>query len=237
MAIRTETVQIAAADGSMRTFLAEPEGAGPHPGVIVFMEAFGLNRHIEKVAERIAAEGYVVVAPDVYYRDAPNNVVGYDELEKAIGLMSKLDFDRFAADAGAVLDFLDARSNVQSGKVGATGFCMGGNLTFRIACDHPDRIAAGAAFYGGGIDGVIDKAETLRAPLYLFFGENDAFISAAQVAAVESGLQKRGRDYRSKTYPAADHGFFCDERASYQREAADDAWRELKAFFAEHLKS
>ena len=236
MAIRTETVSIKAADGDMRAFLAEPEGAGPHPAVIVFMEAFGLNRHIEQVAERIAGEGYVAVAPDVYYRNAPDNIFAYDDLPGAVGLMSKLDMDRTADDTAAVLDFLESRPNVQSGRIGATGFCMGGLLAFRLACEHPDRVACGAPFYGGGIDGVIAKADSLRCPLYLFFGSQDAFIQPAAVQKIDAGLKQRGADYTLKVYDGADHGFFCDERESHHPDASADAWTELTGFFARHLK-
>src|SRR5687767_6990417 len=106
MPIETKTVQIHAADGVMSAHLALPGGAGPRPAVIVIMEAFGLVKHIREVAERIAAEGYVAIAPDFYYRDAPDNTFGYDELPKAIGLMQKIDDVRFVEDMRATIAHL-----------------------------------------------------------------------------------------------------------------------------------
>lgn len=221
----------------MPAHLAEPQGPGPHPAVIVFMEAFGLTRHIEDVTDRIAGEGYVALAPDVYYRDLPNNKFGYDELGRAIQMMTKLDFERFVGDAAAALDFLAERDDVDARRIGVTGFCMGGNLAFRTACELPERVAAAVSFYGGGIDAIVDEAERLRAPLYLFFGGKDQFISAEQVRKIEQGLRRLGKQARSRTWPDADHGFFCDERESYHATAAEEAWRELLAFFATHLRS
>lgn len=236
MAIRTSTIEIATPDGSMPAHLAEPEAAGPHPAVVVLMEAFGLVPHIESVADRLAAEGYVTVAPDIYYRELPDNKVGYDRLGDAIALMQKLDDQRFIADMGATLDDLAARESVDGARIGITGFCMGGRLSFLTACALPDRVAASAPFYGGGIPGHLEQADRIQAPLYLFFGEDDAFIPRDQVERIDARLKKLGKSYKLKSYPGAEHGFFCDQRVSYDPKAAEDAWKELRTFFAEHLR-
>lgn len=236
MAIRTSTIDIPTPDGRMPAHLAEPEAAGRHPAVVVLMEAFGLVPHIESVADRLAAEGYVAVAPDIYYREAPDNKVGYDRLQDAIGLMQKLDDQGFVADMGATLDDLAGRDNVAGDRLGVTGFCMGGRLAFLTACALPDRIAAAAPFYGGGITGHLDQADRIQAPLYLFFGQKDAFIPQEQVKQIDAKLKELGKRYELKNYEGADHGFFCDQRVSYHPKAAEDAWNELKAFFAEHLR-
>lgn len=236
MAIRTSTIEIATPDGRMPAHLAEPEAAGPHPAVVVLMEAFGLVPHIESVADRLAAEGYVTVAPDIYYRELPDNKVGYDRLGDAIALMQKLDDQRFIADMGATLDDLAARESVDGARIGITGFCMGGRLSFLTACALPDRVAASAPFYGGGIPGHLEQADRIQAPLYLFFGEDDAFIPRDQVERIDARLKKLGKSYKLKSYPGAEHGFFCDQRVSYDPKAAEDAWKELRTFFAEHLR-
>ncbi len=235
MAIRTSKIEITTPAGVMPAHLAEPEGAGPHPAVVVLIEAFGLVPHIESVADRLAEEGYVAVAPDVYYRELPNNKVGYDQLDQAIELMQKLDDGGFIEDMRATLDELSGRDNVDSAKLGCTGFCMGGRLAFLSACALPDRISAAAPFYGGGIDALLDQADKIRAPLYLFFGQKDAFIPQEQVGAVDTKLRELGKNYKLKNYADADHGFFCDQRVSYEPKAAEDAWAELKSFFGEHL--
>jgi len=234
MEIRTSQVQVKTPDGVMPAYLAEPTAPGRHPAVIVVMEAFGLNHNIEEISRRIAGEGYVALAPDVYYR-WPDNKARYDELPKAIGLMQKLDDKKIVADVGAALDFLAARPNVNAAKTGITGFCVGGRISFLVAEELPDRIAASAPFYGGGIAGLLGKADRIKAPLQLFFGDRDAFIPQDQVKAIDAKLRELKKSYKLENYAGADHGFFCNERASYNEKAASDAWTKLRAFFKQHL--
>ncbi len=235
MEIRTSHERVTTPDGTMPAYLAEPTTPGRHPAVLVIMEAFGLVAHIEDVARRIASEGYVALAPDVYWRDLPDNKFGYDELPKAIGLMQKVNDQKVVQDLSAALDFLAARPNVNAAKVGCTGFCMGGRLTFLLAAERPERIAAAAPFYGGGIAGLLDKAAKIRAPLYLFFGDRDAFIPLDQVKKIDAKLAELGKTHTTKVYSGADHGFFCNDRGSYDAKSAADAWSELKAFFKKNL--
>jgi carboxymethylenebutenolidase len=234
---RSERIEIRTSEGGMPAYLAIPDGAGPHPAVIVLMEAFGLVPHIEEVSRRLAGEGYVGLAPDLYYRQLPDNKVGYDELPKAIGLMQKVNDAKVVADIRAALDALRARGDVDMARIGVTGFCMGGRLSFLTACELPDSIRAAAPFYGGGIAGLLDRVDRIRAPLYLFFGERDAFIPMDQVRQTERALGAAKKEFQLKVYPEADHGFFCDQRASFHKKSAEDAWGELKRFFARHLKA
>ena len=234
METRTSQAQVKTPDGAMPVYVAEPTAAGKHPAVIVVMEAFGLNHNIEEIARRIAGEGYVAVAPDVYYR-WPDNKAGYDELPKAIGLMQKLDDAKIVADIRTTLDFLGKKANVNAAKIGITGFCMGGRIAFLVAAELADRIAASAPFYGGGIAGLLPKADKIKAPLHLFFGEKDAFIPQDQVKAIDAKLRELKKSYKLDNYAGADHGFFCNERASYNEKAASDAWTKLKAFFRANL--
>lgn len=236
MSIRTRDVEIQAADGAMPAFIAEPEAAGTHPAVIVIMEAFGLVPHMRSVAERIAGEGYVAIAPDFYYRDLPDNKVGYDELPKAIQLMTRVDDAKFTEDIRATIGYAHSLDAVGSSKVGVTGFCMGGRLTFLTACTLPDEIAAAAPFYGGGIVGHLGQADAIQCPLYLFFGDLDAFIPLDQVKEIDAKLGELGKRYAVETYAGANHGFFCDERGEYHEKSARDAWGKLTGFLAEHLR-
>jgi carboxymethylenebutenolidase len=233
--VKSRSIEIEAPDGVMSAHLAEPDGSGPFPAIVVLMEAFGLVPHIRSVADRLTGEGYVALAPDVYYRQAPDNVVGYDQLDQAIALMQRVDDAKFVADLEAALGFLDVRENVLSSKIGVTGFCMGGRLAFLAACELPDRVSAVAPFYGGGIAGHLERADRIRAPLLLFFGENDAFIPLDQVTAVRAKLDELDKEHRIKVYPGAGHGFFCDARESYDAAAAGDAWNQLTRFFAANL--
>lgn len=229
-----ERVEIQTSEGRLGCHLAAPGGPGPFPAVVVAMEAFGLNRHIETVAERIAGEGYVALAPDFYYRE-PDRVAGYSDLPKAIALMRKLDDARILGDLRAVLDFLRARPEVRADRIGITGFCMGGRIAFLAACHLP--IQAAAPFYGGGIGGLLDRAAGITCPMVLFFAEQDGFIPLAEVERIRARLAEVGAPAEVVVYPGADHGFFCEERPSYQDVAASDSWRRLRELFAAHLRS
>ena len=234
--MQTSTIEIKTADGVMPAHLAEPDGAGPFPVVVVLMEAFGLVPQLKDVANRLAGEGYVAIAPDWYYRQLPgDNKASYDKLDEAIALMQTIDDDRFVDDMRATLSFLEGRPNARAERVGVTGFCMGGRLSFLCATALPERVACAAPFYGGGIVAHLAQADAIRCPLHLFFGEKDPYIPLEQVDQIDARLRELGRDYTIKVYPDADHGFFCDERASYQRAAATDSWEELKKFLGRCL--
>lgn len=235
METTSSMVKIRASDGDMPAFLARPSGPGKHPAVIVVMEAFGLNPHIKDVAGRIAAEGYVALAPDVYYRE-PNNVVGYDQLPDAIRLMTSLRDDKIVADMAAAVRHLQSQDFVRGDRIGVTGFCMGGRITFLTAASNAD-IKAAAPFYGGGIGGLLDQAGKITAPMLLFFGEQDPFIPNEEVEKIKATLARLNKPAEVVVYPGAPHGFFCNERDSYRQEAAQNAWQRLKTFFATHLKS
>src|SRR5919106_6646666 len=124
MQISTTTIRLRTGEGEMKCHQAQPRGPGKFPAVMVIMEAFGLNDHIKDVTERIAAEGYVAIAPDLYYRESPS-VVGYDQLQEAIGLMQRLDYDKVVADLRSVIAPLKTQNFVNGDSTGITGFCMG----------------------------------------------------------------------------------------------------------------
>jgi carboxymethylenebutenolidase len=229
-------VSVPAADGMMPAVLCRPTRGGSHPGVLVLMEAFGLTPHIEDVTTRIAREGYVAMAPDLYYRDLPNNKFGYDQVNEGVTLMLRLDSSNVVADLRVALGFLKSREDVVAGKIGVTGFCMGGGFTFLTACELSSEIAAAAPFYGIVQDEWIEAVQKITVPVYLFFGGADPFIPPARVQQIERRFRDLGKDCRVKSYPGADHGFFCHERSSYNAAAAEDAWGELTRFFAQHLR-
>jgi dienelactone hydrolase len=235
METSSSTVQITTPDGAMSGFLARPVADGKYPAVLVIIEAFGLNDHIRGVASRIAAEGYVALAPDVYYRQ-PNAVVGYDQLPDAIRLMTTLRDDAIVSDISAAASYLQAQPFVRADRIGITGFCMGGRISFLSACTVP-AIKVAAPFYGGGIGGLLDRAGGINCPMLLFFGDQDPFIPNEEVAKITATLRDLKKDAEVQVYPGAPHGFFCDERESYRADAAADAWKRLTTFLARHLKS
>jgi carboxymethylenebutenolidase len=241
--IQSERVEIPVGDAPMGGYLARPKDAAKRPGVIVWMEIFGVNAHIRDVTERVAREGYVALAPDFFHRSFPGLEVGYDEKGMEVGMkgLTALDADEMIADARAAVAFLRKRSDC-TGKLGAMGFCIGGHMTYLTACETD--VAAAASFYGGGIaapKGPGGKASTLsRTPklggrLLCLFGGRDALIPPAQVDAVRRALAEAKKRHEIVIYDAADHGFFCDQRATYHAASAKDAWERVKRLFAEEL--
>lgn len=234
MDVQTQMTDIPASGGTMPVFLARPAGDARAPAVLVIQEAFGLNDHIKDVARRIAAEGYAALAPDLYWRAGKGRTVAYDDLPEAIRLMQGLNDADIVKDLSSALAYLEKQPFVRADRIGITGFCMGGRVSYLAACELPDKFKASAPFYGGGIP--IDKTAKLGAPLLAFFGEDDGFIPLDNVEALKEALKKHGKQAEVVVYPEAGHGFFCNERESYQEAAATDAWTRLKKFFATHLK-
>jgi carboxymethylenebutenolidase len=245
MEITTERVQIPVeGGGSMGGYLARPAEGGAHPAVLVFMEIFGVNAHIRDVAERVAREGYVVLAPDYFHRTGPGAEYGYDDAGFAAGmkLLGGLVASEMIADSRAALAWLRRRKDVRGGRIGAMGFCIGGHMTYLTACETD--VKAAASFYGGGIaapQGPGGEASTLgrtpgiRGRMLCLFGDKDAFIPADQVDQIREALRKAGVKHEVVVYPGAEHGFFCNQRPSFQKQAASDAWERVKALFAEEL--
>lgn len=236
MQIEQSEVMVVTPDGQMSAFLYTPVALDRMPAVLLLMEAFGLTQHIRDVAIRIATEGYVVLVPDLYYRE-PNNKFGYDQVEQAMAMMWRLDFGKpMEEDLQAALGYLKARKNVNPEKIGVTGFCLGGGLTFLTACKFSAEIAAAAPFYGMVLDEWITAVEKITISVYLFFGGRDPFIPRDRIHQIELRFQELNKEYTLKVYPDAEHGFFCHERSSYNRLAAEDAWCELMQFFRKHLR-
>lgn len=234
MELDTQSIEIPADGGTMPVYLARPSGGGQNPAVLVIMEAFGLNEHIKDVTRRLAREGYTALAPDLYWRGGKLRSVGYDQLSEAIAMMQSTRDGQIVSDVSSAIAYLAQQPTVRENRIGITGFCMGGRVSFLAACELPDKIKAAAPFYGGGIP--VEKTPKLRCPLLAFFGEQDAFIPLDNVEALKAALAKDGKKAEVVVYPGAGHGFFCNERDSYQADAAADAWERLKRFFAEHLK-
>lgn len=233
--IETE-VMISTPDGEMPAFLYRSAESGQQPAVVLLMEAFGLTPHIRDVAARLAKVGYVVLAPDLYYRELPNNKFEYDEVEQAMAMMYRMDFGQpVEEDIRAAIAYVKSQPNVSS-KVGVTGFCLGGGLTFLAACKLSGEIAAAAPFYGTVLDEWIEAMPNITVPIYLFHGGVDPFIPLEHIQQIESRLKELGKEYTLKVYPDADHGFFCHERSSYNRLAAEDSWHELTQFFHKYLQ-
>ena len=240
MDVTSSTIQLNTPDGKMDAYEAKPKAGGTYPGIVVLMEAFGLNDHIKKVTERIAQEGYVAIAPDLYHREA-ERLVPYSDLQKAVGIMNKLQDSKIMDDVGAAIAHLKSQSNVKAGSIGVTGFCMGGRFTYLAAAHHNKDVKAAVPFYPGGVPmgnpSPLSRTGEIKCPIYLFFGGKDPLIPQDHVDKINAELTDKKINFQLKLYPEATHGFFCDDRPmSYNPDAAKDAWEKFKSFFAQHLK-
>lgn len=239
METKSETVQLNTSDGKMEAYVAQPKDAGIYPGIVVVQEAFGVNDHIKKVTDRVAAEGYVAVAPDIFHREA-ERVIPYSDMGKAIATLQRVQDSKAMEDVGSAIAHLKAQSNVKSGSIGVVGFCMGGRLTYLAAAHHANDIKAAVPYYGAGIPmgnpSPLSRTGEIKCPLYLFFGAKDQLIPMDQVGQINSELTSKKVSFQMKIYPDAGHGFNCDDRSSYHEASAKDAWEITKSFFAQHLK-
>ena len=231
--------------GKMQAYRAKSSGTGPWPAVIVLMEIFGVNSHIRDVAERIAAEGYVAIAPNYYHRTTPNMELGYTEADVATGRSHKEQTTRdgLLADIHAVLNALrDDHDISPKEKVGCIGFCFGGHVAYITA--GLDEIAATTSFYGGGIaklspgrgPATVTHTKDIQGEMLCLFGETDPLISHEDTVIIENALKNAGIKHEIIRYPNIGHGFFCNQRGDYDPAAAADAWQRVKDLFARNLK-
>ena len=236
--IRAGWVKVHNGDLQIDSYLAEPTEAGSFPGIIVIQEIFGVNSHIQAITERIAEEGYVAIAPAIFQRTAPGFDVGYTAEDTTLGRKYKdlTTATELLSDVQAAIAFLKAKPNVDGAKFGAIGFCFGGHVVY-LAATLPD-ISATASFYGGGIATMTPGGNTptltrtpdIHGTLYAFFGNHDPLIPNEQTDQIEAALTKHAISHKVFRYDAG-HGFFCDQRADYNLEAANHAWEHVKELF------
>ena len=210
---------------TLGAYRADPAGA-PKGGMVVVQEIFGVNHHIRAVCDRLAALGYVAVAPAVFDRFVRNFESGYtpDEIAHARSYLGNLNWDNMVKDIEAAVGDLKS-----VGPKGVVGFCMGGTAAFLAACRIPG-LSAAVAFYGGMIAKFAD--EKPKCPLQMHFGEKDEGIPLTTVEEIK----KKQPQAETYVYPGAAHGFYCDERASYNKAAADLAWKRTQEFLGKHMK-
>ncbi|OUJ72880.1 dienelactone hydrolase family protein [Hymenobacter crusticola] len=230
-------VSLQVSDGTeMQAYTARPLTAGPFPGVILLQEAFGVNHHIRSVADRLAEEGYVVVAPELFHRTAaPGTEISYSDFASAAPHYQAINPQDLTADLQAAHDWLQNEPGVVNDRIGSIGFCLGGRVSFLANAVLP--LAAAVSYYGGGTHLLKDRASALHAPHLFFWAGQDQHILPANVAEVVQALDAAGKPYINTVISYADHGFHCDERPSYNREAAQEAWAFTMSFFNEKLRS
>jgi carboxymethylenebutenolidase len=237
-----ETVEIETPDGVANAYLTRPDD-DPHPGVLLIPDAFGLRPAIEEMADRVAAGGYVVLAPNVFYRAgrAPvealvGPVAGENRataFHAVLPLIRELTPERVAADGGAYLGYLERVA--APGPLGVSGYCMGGRVAWRIAATHPDSVAALAAFHTAGLVSEDPGSTHLSAadlgPVEAYFGfaDEDPGATPEQIATLEKTLDAAGVRYTVEVFEGAHHGYAVPDAPAYDRDASERQYRELQA--------
>jgi carboxymethylenebutenolidase len=228
-------------DSQLRAYLALPAGNGPHPGVLLFQEAFGVNAYIQSECDRLARAGYAAIAPDFFRGE----LYEYNDREAVFAKLKTMNDGAMLADIRKAIAYLDARNDVRHDGYGAVGFCMGGRLAVLTAISFGSKIAAAVAFYGGGIAPkesrfgwpiLVDRVGEVEADLLLIYGADDEAIAPDEQGRLAEALSKAKKRYTLTVYPGAGHGFASTDRASYEREVAEAAWGRTLALFDEKIK-
>lgn len=233
--MHTEMVDVPIGAGVAEAYRVQPDGPGPHPGVLFFHDAFGLRPRVFEMAGRIAAQGYTVLAPNMYHRGGPSplsslsGVVTEDQMpaifERIGPLVRGLTPDAIGADTGAYLSFMSPGNGFAGGPVAITGYCQGGTFALRAATAFPERIQALGSFHAGAVvtaaeDSPHKAVDRLTGEVYFAHADNDPWMTPEQIATLEDGLGAAGVTYRSEVYAGAEHGFTLTDLPIYD-EAAD----------------
>jgi carboxymethylenebutenolidase len=243
----TITDSVSTPDGACAVTLATPAGDGPWPGVVLFPDAGGARPAMTEMAERLAADGYAVLVPDVYYRDqgwAPFNMATVfgdaDERKRLFEMIQSLTADSVASDAAALFDYLAARPEVSGEKFGTTGYCMGGRISLTVAGQVPDRVAAAMSFHGGRLatdepDSPHLLADKIGAYVYVGAARDDGSYTPEQSEILDKALTDAGVEHRIEWYDAL-HGFAVpDHEGVYDQTAADRHYAAMREVFGAHL--
>jgi carboxymethylenebutenolidase len=240
--MRKGMVDVATPDGVADSYLVVPDGGGP--GVLLYMDAFGLRPRIEEMADRIAARGYSVLAPNLLYRGGRAPLFDLSDLGdpdkrgalfgQIMPLMTALTPETITRDATAYLDFLAAQDGVEAGPVVITGYCMGGLNALRVIEALPDRVKAIASFHGGRL--ATDQPDSphllvgnITGEVYFGHADHDHTMNADQITLLETALEQAGVTYTSEVYEGADHGFTMTDTAAYNETGEKRHWENLFA--------
>ncbi|MBX6375690.1 MAG: dienelactone hydrolase family protein [Acetobacteraceae bacterium] len=238
-------VAVTTGHGVMPSFAVHPDGPGPWPGIILYMDAPGIREELRNMARRIARAGYVCVLPDMYYRlglirfDVPRRNDAMSAVIRAA--MNHLTNALVMDDTAALIAWLDAQDKAKPGPVGCVGYCMSGRYVTTAAARFPHRIAAAASLYGVGI--VTDEEDSphllldrVRGELYYAFAEHDRSVPDHVIPALRAALAKTEVKHAIDIYPGTQHGFAFPERAVYDTLAAEDSWAKIFAMWDRCLR-
>lgn len=249
--MNSETIEITTADGTAEAYVSRPDDDGEHPGVLFYMDAIGLRPRIEEMADRIASWGYVVLAPNLFYRSgraadlAPKNDLTVAENREAffatvMPLVKQFTTEQSMADTDAYLQTLLSIPDVKGNQIGVTGYCMGGRHAFVAACTYPDSIAASGSFHAGGLvtegaDSAHLHAADASAEVYFGHADNDRSMPPEAIATLEDALDAAGLTYSSNVYEGAAHGYTMADTAMYDEAATERHFAALEDLLGRNL--
>jgi carboxymethylenebutenolidase len=233
--------KVKVADGEMPVYYARPANAQNPPVILVAMEIFGLHEYIKDVTRRLAKLGAFAIAPDYYFR-VGEDLTKITEPGKLMPFVNRKPDAELFSDLDATVAWAKSQGG-NTDRLGIIGFCRGGRTVWEYAA-HDAGLKAAVAFYGSLIDpetqksiwpkNPIERAPEMKAPVLGLYGEADQGIPLSQVEAMKSALQAASKTFEIKVYPGAPHGFHADYRASYRKEAAEDAWKEMTAWLKKY---
>jgi carboxymethylenebutenolidase len=237
-------LDIATDDGAMNSFVVHPEEGGPFPVVLFYMDAPGKREELHDMARRIAAVGYFVVLPNLYYRQRREYVLQErtePHLAEMFALMAALDAATTRCDTLALLDFVDADAQADAQRIGAVGYCMSGPFVVWAAAAFPERLRCIASIHGANMateapDSPHREVARVRCESYYACAEIDRWAPPADIAKLQQALREAGAPHRVEWFPQAEHGFVFPQRAGiYNRDAAERHWERLFSLFARTL--
>jgi carboxymethylenebutenolidase len=245
-AIKTDTAGLNAGDakvmvtgGAMPVYYARPAGAANPPVILVAMEIFGLHEYIKDVTRRLGKLGAFAIAPDYYFRNGVD-LTKVDEIPKLLPIVNTKSDTELFGDLDATVAWAKSQGG-NTDRLGIMGFCRGGRTVWRYSAHNPN-LKAGVAFYGSLADPpteampvpVLDTAKDIKEPVLGLYGAEDQGIPVDQVNQMKAKLAAAGKTADFKIYPGAPHGFHADYRPSYRKEAADDGWNQMTAWFKKY---
>ena len=241
-----QTVDIATKDGATTTFIVHPEREGPHPIVLFFMDAPAIREELRDMARRMAAAGYYVMLPNLYYRKGVLELKDLPPLDEKAArarmfeLMGSISIPMIMDDGDALLNYADRDPAAGKGKIATVGYCMSGQYAINFAARYPDRVGAAASVYG--VQLVTDRpdsphlaAQKAGGELYFACAETDHWAPLEMVEALDASLNDGGVNAEVEVYPGVEHGFAFPQRAVYDKPAAERHWERLFALFRRNL--
>jgi carboxymethylenebutenolidase len=235
-------IDIKTQDGIADSHFFTPDGAGPVPAVIFYMDGLGLRQALFDMAERLASNGYAVLLPNMYYRHGPAAPIDMmKDRERMMEMVQSVTNKATMQDTEHFLAFLDSQASVAGPKIGTVGYCMGGALSLTAAGIRPDRVAAAASFHGARLATDAPDSPHLLAPemlgeIYVGVSEIDPWLADGETERLKTALKKSGTNATVEIYPGVQHGFAVPGLPIYDREASERHWDRLLALFARNLK-